>query len=285
MPGLAKSVALAKRRISDLHVAVWLDFVLNSMQVSLNHFAGECAEKRIATRASPFRWRDGTHPNSVSVKRVDRLAPGSRDLFESDLWKYLSPSDLEVSSIHKSLRVFRAESGSSAWKFPNDEDLRKQGVNVDTFGRNDLDGLASRGDIYGFATLLGLLREAECIEEPQLHIYRAIAVIRAVPSLIARPPWCNFRQQLFDSIDYVFRRQPMTMSHLRPNWSTASRLADNRATAHPIDWKQRPRPEGVVDAFDYIVITMPPPSYWASWLSSTSGSDLKWINRNYESQY
>jgi hypothetical protein len=241
--------------------------------MNLNQLANEIESRLYGSRSNTFKWASGSKPNETSVTRVEKLVPGSRQLFDLPVWEMLAASPIRHSSILAALEPYRRIDKGRAWCFPNDDELRSRGIDISTYARNDIEGLSSRGDQYGFLALVALVREAECLGEPQLHIYRSVSLVRSLPSLLATSPWSGFRSDIISVVRQLLDKGPMTSTHVEVYWENIIDSADKSSSIHPINWRgQRAGQPYVARVVDF---SLPPPSPWAAWLLTTRQSD--WV--------
>lgn len=168
-----------------LRSLVTLRFVLEQTGLDLARLARQYANRIQRDDSSiVYRWARGeTAMKTMSVRRLERVGPGTHALYAHPCFELLR--DAPISSGRVSLILQRYTHPSlPGWWFGDEQEC---GV-VAALSRRDSSMLVQRGDLDGFAVILGLMREAEARDHLEDHMDHAANLYRAFPA-VARIAW------------------------------------------------------------------------------------------------
>lgn len=186
---------------------VWLDHVLLLTGLDLSDFARKFLDHHSERSGLIYKWAKGTAtPGKSSVRRINKKLPGSSAIYHLPLFSLLDPRPLSKKRVKKLLATYEIpERHLFPWVFPNDEELREQNHFIHTMIRDDSHALFSRGDIYGYTVIVGLVREAEAKGDVNSVMRHLPYMYRAFPA-VARIPWfrnhINLLRKCVDQISY-----------------------------------------------------------------------------------
>ena len=186
---------------------VWLDHSLYLAELDLSNFAQKFLDHHTDRSGLIYKWANGkAAPNDETRRRIDKKLPGSCAVYDLPLFSLLDPRPLSKNQVSKLLAIYKApDSDLFPWKFPNDDEMETQNRCARTMIRDDSTALLSRGDIYGFTVIIGLVREAEAKGDMNALLVHLTNAYRAFPA-VARIPWyrnhANLLRKCVDTIRY-----------------------------------------------------------------------------------
>lgn len=204
---------------------VWLDHALHLADLDLSDFAQKFLDYHSEHSGLIYKWANGkTAPTATSVRRIDKKLPGSGAIYNLPLFSLLDPRPLSKKQVKKLLAIYEIpERDLYPWIFPNDEELREQNHFVHTMMRNDSYPLFSRGDIYGFTVIVGLVREAEAKGDVTSLLAHLTNMYRAFPA-VARIPWFrNHVDLLRECIDAIRYRNYVASLTFDVDWTVINK--------------------------------------------------------------
>lgn len=223
---------------------VWLENIFATHHIGLKEF-----EQRIRGAGEksylPTKWLKGLNCASRNAaNKVEKIFPGSIDIYNLPLYDLIENKPLTKKSVFALTNCYHSSSKNLyTWKFPNDwgvtpssgdshkkfkpvDNLPDWQVPNDGYGgmlspllppplREDSNALVSRGDIFGFISIIALIREAECNldhEAFQLHIMNAYRALPAVARLkVFKRRW----HELLDLLKSLHSRVPLSQLSFR----------------------------------------------------------------------
>lgn len=215
-----------------------LDYALHLSQCdNLNAFAAEYLNN--SSPSDVYRWVRKHAINRSSVLAISDRLPGLLELYDLPLFTLFEDRPLGRRAIESLLAPYQTGDELSPWKFPNDEELRDEGCHVSTCSWIDSASLVSRGDIYGFMAIVGLVRWAEAVKDGQSHIFHVGNMYRAFPA-VARLPWFRKHYELLQNCVTAIHRRVYTSVLLnRVDWDVIRRQIE--APVHETLRERRPR--------------------------------------------
>lgn len=200
---------------------VWLDHALYLSGLGLSDFARKFLDHHSEKSGLVYKWASGaTMPNPTSVRRIDKKLPGSAAFYDLPLYAFLDTRPLTKKQTKKLLAVYEIPGRElNPWAFPNDQELDEQRRFIQTMIRDDSHALFSRGDIYGFTVIVGLVREAEAAGDTRSLLIHLTNMYRAFPS-VARIPWFrNHINLLRECVDAIYYRNLVVRMAFDVDWA------------------------------------------------------------------
>lgn len=205
----------------------WLDYAMERSELSLELFAKKFIYRDRSRSNLIQRWLTRTSvPSRRSAMAIDKMVPGTLEIFDSLLFRFLEDRAMSACAIVKLLAPYKAPSGSGyEWSFPNDEELRAKQHWVPIALEFDTGGLARRGDIWGFIAILGLVRLAEARGEAVLHCEACMDMYRALPAML-KLPWLRAHVDLLkECLDQITHRELFSTMMFDVDWDVIRRQA------------------------------------------------------------
>lgn len=195
------------------------------------------------------KWRSGKgFPSRASALAIERQVPKTFWLFELPLFSLLEDRALPQAELRKITKPWLSESKKAAakvpaapldglpgpaWVLPPDAD------GCTFYFSTDYESLAYRGDLWGLAALVALMRRSELNQEYELHALASAFSYRMLPSLL-RISWCEpYVRDIFDALVVLQKRVHFSAGKFRADWFTIQSLA-RRKNYEPAP-RKRPR--------------------------------------------
>jgi hypothetical protein len=205
----------------------WFDYAVWSSKLSPEHFAKQFIYRGRSRSHLIERWRSGkTLPSRLSAVAVDKYLPGTLEIFDSLLFRFLEDRAMSEKDVIKLLEPYKAPSGSSyEWAFPNDWEPGVKRHWVPIALEFDTAALARRGDVWGFIAILGLVRLAEARGDAALHNEACMDMYRALPAML-KLPWLLLHVDLLKQCLHQIReRELFSTMMFDVDWDVITRQA------------------------------------------------------------
>ncbi len=226
-----------KRPENILRGILWFSHALHITGLTAHAFSNRYSRTRDSSSGLVYKWAKGSSvPTRHTVEKIEAQLPGSIDPFNLPLFELLEDKPLDLHVIKRLLKPYRA---GNSWGFPDDAERRKIGRYVYIADEKDSPALMSRGDIYGFTAIVGLLRMAEAERDLQDQLYFCGYMYRALPA-VARLPWVYpHRERLFECVNAIFNRFLVCRACLGVDWDVINRQIE--ADVHETIREKRPK--------------------------------------------
>ncbi len=207
---------MARNPVSEVAAAhrfrgqVWLGYCQLLARCPWKEFVKTYVYRQRARSGIAEKWRSGqVLPTRQSAQRVERLLPGTLNVFDSPLFVLLEDRPFTTRELDKIFAPYRAPKTSKypvAWEFPNDSELRERGHWVLTMVARDTDSFVRRGDLWGFIAALWVVRYSEARGDQDFHIEACKDMYRAMPAALKEPWLAPYSDELFNLLEIVRRR-------------------------------------------------------------------------------
>lgn len=182
------------------------------------------------------KWRSGeVIPSRASAVALERDVPGTLWLFDLPLFPFLADQQIRRADVRRAIEPWRIEKLHELgpdWELPPDDDGRSRYYLADT------SAFVHRGDIWGLAALVALMRQAEVDGDQQGHCAASMNAFRALPALM-QTPWCApSAHSLFELLIGLQRRMPYSFACFEASWNIIQELS-HRGDYQPDPQKRR----------------------------------------------
>ena len=199
----------------SLRGLVVMAYALNRTQLTPFAFSKKFIDGRFARSAGSglvYRWLRGERvPRRELVASISRDVPGLLELYEHPVFDLLADKPLKRARVERLLSKWRNPHDFPHWRFADDAERYVAGRFVSVVVRSDSGSLVERGDLDGFAVILGLVRAAEAADSTQDHITHMRNLYRALPAVMRLPHFRPHQDLLRHCVECV---------HLRDDWSS-----------------------------------------------------------------
>ncbi len=196
------------------------------------------------------RWVNGSGaPGPRKIKAMDADIPGVSDLNGHPLFPLLQDLPLSLKFIRHQLSRYTHDTVELgiAWRFADEAERLSTETVVPIITRNDVINLVHRCDLDGLTVILGLVREAEVMQNTHLHMHRMHHLYRSLPAVLALPWFRPHVTLLKERIERVHVRDHLSFMFLKPHWDRIESLAIPESAeknfCHPIAsmklWRER----------------------------------------------
>lgn len=122
----------------------------------------------------------------------------------------------------------------------NTSDTEQPYLAIPTPTKNDVLGLALRGDLNGFTAILALLREAEIKRKAEEHALCLAHLYRMLPTIAQLNIFHGFTAELRELITHLHHKVTFSEQHVSANWEAIQRNIEQGIIILPW-YKQDPR--------------------------------------------
>jgi hypothetical protein len=174
-----------------------------------------------------YRWLRGeVAAREETLRKIDHALPENAkitELLDLPLFAFLD-AGLTLKKVRQLLKPYETPKGHIfAWRFPNDDALREANHFAMPLVRSDSHQLFQRGDIYGFTTIVGLLREAELKPDPVMHMLHAANMFRALPAVARTPEFRDHFDLLKECVQEAVGAFSVTLYVFDVDWEIVRR--------------------------------------------------------------
>lgn len=213
----------------SLRACVTIEYVLHKTGMSRHELGKKIVEparirktksESVESSGLVHRWARGQSVPSIdSVKKLEPFAPGVRWIYNHPVFALLRDYPLASSEVESHLSRWKSDlPNANYWRFYDDFERLSEGRYVSTPWRNCTAPLVERGDLDGFAVILGLLRSAESVNDSHAHVSCAAALYSAFAS-VARIPWFTNNWRLLKyCVQRVHLRDDLSFRFWRVDW-------------------------------------------------------------------
>lgn len=210
---------LHKKHHSEvLRTRIWLEQIFRTHRINRFEFANIINAENEPT-GIVNKWLKGEH--AVKKNRVMRIAKtleGSDLAYLLPIFELLKDKPYSTSTLDKLMAAYIVDFGGlKCWKFPEAEHCEKFDLHPSYTPIFNTQDLIERGDVYGFAGILYLLRRAEAEKKALMHLEFIKDAYQAFPGMCRTSPIRNRWKEALECLTIIQARVPTSVLLVRPN--------------------------------------------------------------------
>lgn len=210
---------LNKKHHSEvLRTRIWLEQIFRTQRINRREFTNIINPENEPT-GIVLKWLKGEH--TVKKNRVMRIAKtfeGSDSAYLLPMFELLKDKPYSKRTLDKLMAEYLADFGGlKCWKFPEAADNKNFALQPSTIPISNTQGLIERGDVYGFAGILYLLRRAEAEKNTLLHLNYIQDAYQAFPGMCRTTPIRKRWEEALECLMIIHARVPTSLLLVRPN--------------------------------------------------------------------
>jgi hypothetical protein len=218
---------------------LWLEHAVWMSGLSSKQFDREHIQRDRSASNLMIKWRSGkSAPSRASAVALERRIPNTLWLFDLPLFPLLENRPISRANLCRAIAPWRFEVPSEPghdkdtalnaffrhprWQLPPDA-----GGNT-IYNEYSYESLAYRGDIFGLAGIVAIMRYREIRKNHVGHEVASEYSFRSLPSLL-RLPWCAAHvRDIFDTLTILQHRVDYSAQCFIANWDVIAALARRR---------------------------------------------------------
>ncbi len=213
---------LSSKYSSDiLQTRVWLESLFRDEKISRLEFTQKIKPEGGESTGIVLLWLKGKHTVKANqVEKISGIFPGSEVSYNHPIFKLLRNKPISKANLKKIVAPFiQTFGGVDYWIFPQPTHKENMGLPSLPCMINDTSSLIERGDIYGFTSILYLLRMAEVKNRALDHQQYIKDVYQAMPGLCRHKYFQKRWSELFECVFQLHCRVPTSILLVRPKIS------------------------------------------------------------------
>jgi hypothetical protein len=186
-------------RWKQLRGMVWLDYAIHRSEITGSEFASRYLRSPSGRQTDALqRWLTGkAHPERVSAIKLERVLPGTLEVFDWPLFPLLDRAELSEAKIASLMARFvkwAYPPGLTCFEFPNASPIVWTG---------DSTLAVARGGIWGLTLAIWAARQAEVRFDEHAHLEHCHNMYRALPKVLQNPWVTRARPLLKECLEDV----------------------------------------------------------------------------------
>lgn len=203
--------------IDKLQTRIWLESVFRDFKISRHELQTILSDGEESS-GIVLKWLKGNHvAKPSSVLRVEHYFPGSSRLLELPLFTLMRNKPIRKKQLLSLMSPYIAENSIPMWNLPSSQNGDKRFFAMPSIFLQDSDALFQRGDLYGFQSILFLMRMAESQNNQLMYLHYLKDAYRALPGLCRYRYFTNRWEAFLDAMIGLQSRMPLTAMLVKPN--------------------------------------------------------------------
>jgi hypothetical protein len=204
--------------VSKLQTRVWIDCILREHQLDKTQL-----ESSLSNGSDPkgqvYKWLRGANCVTESkVRQIDRVLPGSKEVFNLPLFDLLQNRPIKKSELIRLVSPYSDNNDDLIfWRLPEIYKGEDDGISIPIILPDNLDMLYQRGGIFSFIAILYIVRRSESEGDAYLHLEAVKHAYKSFPSLARHQDFIGHWQDILKAFQLIHLRVPTSALLVQPD--------------------------------------------------------------------